>query len=206
MKSAANRRRELLSSLFVCALFALCVVLGILQYRWITEVNVTARDRMQEGLQRSLTRLSQDFDSEIAASCAALTPANLEAGPQLLQTEVAERYTHWKKTTRRGRIFDRIAIAIPKRTTIELRAFDPGRGVLETVEWPPAWAAMRDRLEANLSVAQRPDHGPEPRPVIAATDSCSRSRCSRPAPLPRITAALGPVLSTGGRPAGSSSI
>jgi signal transduction histidine kinase len=164
MKSAANRRRELLSSLFVCALFALCVVLGILQYRWITEVNVTARDRMQEGLQRSLTRLSQDFDSEIAASCAALTPANLEAGPQLLQTEVAERYTHWKKTTRRGRIFDRIAIAIPKRTTIELRAFDPGRGVLETVEWPPAWAAMRDRLEANLSVAQRPDHGPEPRP------------------------------------------
>src|SRR5580700_7503697 len=110
MRSAANRRREILSGLFVCALFALCVVLGILQYRWITEVNVTARDRMQEVLERSLTRLSQDFDSEIASSCAALTPANLEAGPQLLQTEVAERYTHWKKTTRRGRIFDSIAI------------------------------------------------------------------------------------------------
>jgi hypothetical protein len=40
---------------FVSALFALCVVLGILQYRWIAEVNVTARDRLQEGLQRSLT-------------------------------------------------------------------------------------------------------------------------------------------------------
>ena len=164
MKSAANRRREILSLLFVCALFALCVVLGILQYRWIAEVNVTARDRLQEGLHRSLTRLSQDFDSEIASSCAALTPADLAAGPQLLQNEVAERYTQWKKSARRSRIFDHIAIAIPKRNTIELRSLDLGRGVLETVEWPPAWEAMRDRLEANLSAGQRPGHDPESRP------------------------------------------
>src|ERR1700691_3213697 len=155
MKSAANRRREILSGLFVCALFALCVVLGILQYRWITEVNVTARDRLQEDLQRSLTRLSQDFDSEIASSCAALTPADLDAGPQLLQNEVAERYTQWKKSARRGRIFDRVAIAIPKGTTIELRSLDLGRGVLETVEWPAAWEAMRDRLETSRSAGQR---------------------------------------------------
>jgi signal transduction histidine kinase len=164
MRSAANRRREILSGLFVCALFALCTVLGILQYRWIAEVNVTARDRLQEGLHRSLTRLSQDFDSEIAASCAALTPADLNAGPQLLQNEVAERYTQWKKTARRGRIFDRIAIAIPKSDTVELRSLDPGRGVFETVEWPPAWEAMRDRLEANLSPGHWQEHGPEFRP------------------------------------------
>ncbi|MGA3235055.1 MAG: HAMP domain-containing sensor histidine kinase [Bryobacteraceae bacterium] len=164
MKSAAHRRREILSGLFVCALFALCVVLGILQYRWITEVNVTARDRLQEELQRSLMRLSRDFDSEIASSCAALTPVDVEAGPQLLQNEVAERYTQWKKSARHGRIFDRIAIAIPKRTTIELRSLDLDRGVLETVEWPPAWDAMRDRLQANLSVGQPPEDGAEPRP------------------------------------------
>jgi signal transduction histidine kinase len=164
MRSAANRRREILSGLFVCALFALCVVLGILQYRWIAEVNVTARDRLQEGLQSSLTRLSQDFDSEIAYSCAALAPTDLEAGPQLLQNEVAERYTQWKKNARHGRIFDRIAIAIPRRTTIELRSLDLGRAVFETVEWPPAWEAMKDRFEANLSAGQRPDHGPGPQP------------------------------------------
>jgi signal transduction histidine kinase len=163
MKSAANRRRDILSGLFVCALFALCVVLGILQYRWIAEINVTARGRLQEGLERSLTRLSQDFDSEIAANCAALTPADIEAGPQLLQNEVAERYTLWKKSARHGRIFDRVAIAIPEGTTIELRSLDPGRGVLETVEWPSAWEAMRDRLEANLPVGQRLDHTPETR-------------------------------------------
>jgi signal transduction histidine kinase len=164
MKSAANRRREILSMLFVCALFALCAVLGILQYRWIAEVNVTARDRMKEGLQSSLTRLSQDFDYEVASSCAALTPVDLAAGPQLLQNEVAERYTQWMKSARRSRIFDHIAIAIPKRTSLELRALDLSRGVLETVEWPPAWEAMRDRLEANLSDRQRPELDPEFRP------------------------------------------
>jgi len=162
MKSAANRRREILSLLFVCALFALCVVLGILQYRWIAEVNVTARDRMKESLQSSLTRLSQDFDSEIADSCAALTPVDLAAGPQLLQNEVAERYTQWKNSARRSRIFDHIAIAIPKTTTLELRSLDLSRSVLETVEWPPAWEAMRDRLEANLADWRRPeDQGPD---------------------------------------------
>jgi len=154
----------MLSWLFVCALFVLCVVLSILQYRWIAEVNVTARDRLQESLQRSLTRLGQDFDSEIASSCAALTPAHLDAGSQLLQNEVAERYTQWKKSARHGRIFDRIAIAIPEGNSIELRSLNLDWGVLEAVDWPPAWEAMKDRLEANLSAGRRPDYGPEPRP------------------------------------------
>jgi hypothetical protein len=99
VERGAKQQRAVLSWLFVCALFILCVVLGILQYRWITEVSLSARDRLREGLQRSLTRLGSDFDSEIASSCAALTPADLEGGPQLLQNEVAERYTQWKKTS-----------------------------------------------------------------------------------------------------------
>jgi signal transduction histidine kinase len=146
--------------MFVCALFVLCVALGILQYRWITEVSLTATDRLRESLQRSLTRVGQDFDSEIAASCAALAPADPGAAPQVLQNEVAERYTRWKKTTRRGRIFDHIAIAFPHGGSIELHSLDLARGSLETVDWPPAWEAMKDRLESNLSDGDGPRRPP----------------------------------------------
>jgi hypothetical protein len=79
-----QQQRAVFSWLFVCALFVPCVVLGSLQYRWIAEVSLTAADRLRESLQRSLTRLGQDFDSEIASSCAALTPADRDGGPQIL--------------------------------------------------------------------------------------------------------------------------
>ena len=155
MKTGPNQR-AVFSWFFVCALFALCGVLGFLQYRWIAAVNVTTRDRLRESLQRSLTRVSEDFDSDIASSCAALTPATLAAGPQAFQNEFASRYAQWKKSTRRGRMFERIAIAIPQGAALELRSLDLDRGVLETAEWPPAWEAMKDRLESNLSGGRRP--------------------------------------------------
>ncbi len=53
-----------LSWLFVGALLALCGFLGALQYHWIGEVTVAARDRLRGTLRASLIRTSQDFNSE----------------------------------------------------------------------------------------------------------------------------------------------
>ena len=94
-----NKRRAMLSWLFVSALFALCGVLGVLQYRWIGEVSVAARERLRGSLQANLDRLSQDFDSEIASACRALLPATPQAGAQAAEAEVAVRYELWKKTS-----------------------------------------------------------------------------------------------------------
>jgi len=151
----------------VCALLALCGVLGFLQYRSITEVGITAGERLRESLQRSLTRLGQDFDSEIASTCAALTPGNLSAGPQALQTDVAERYAQWRKGARRGRIFEHLAIGIREGDAIELRSLVLERGVFETVAWPAGWESMKARLESNFAPGRGdrgPDHGPGPPP------------------------------------------
>ena len=66
-EAGPNQQRAILSWLFVCALFVLCGILGLLQYRWITAASVTTREKgLRESLQHGLTRLSQDFDSEIA--------------------------------------------------------------------------------------------------------------------------------------------
>ncbi len=82
MNLRACRRTALLSWLFVGALLVVCATLGILQYRWISEVNVAARDRMREGLRANLARLNQDFNSEISTGSAAL--ARLPGQPRRL--------------------------------------------------------------------------------------------------------------------------
>src|SRR5450432_2114818 len=140
MSSGKHRRRTALSWLFVAGLFVLCGVLGVLQYRWIGEVSVAARDRLRGSLQASLSGISLDFNTEIATACRALLPA--DSGPEstATETEVAAHYEQWKKTARHGRMFRHIAIAEPRNKTLVLRNLDLDKAIFETAEWPPDWA------------------------------------------------------------------
>src|ERR1039458_1603839 len=140
MNVEPNRRRAVLSWLFVGALLVLCGVLGVLQYRWIGEVSLAARDRLRGSLQASLDRLSADFNSEIAEACRALVPANSTPDPHAAATEFAARFEQRKRTARNGQLFRAFAIAQP-----QLRRLNLQTGVFETTEWPAEWNAIRER-------------------------------------------------------------
>src|ERR1017187_10570327 len=101
MCTGKNRRRAL-SWLVVAGLFMLCGVLGALQYLWTGQISVAARDRLRGSLQASLNRLSLDFTTEIDTACRALLPADSGPDSPAAETEVAARYTQWKKTGRHG--------------------------------------------------------------------------------------------------------
>jgi signal transduction histidine kinase len=160
-----KHRRTTLSWLFVAGLFVLCGVLGVLQYRWIGEVSVAARDRLRGSLQASLNRLSLDFNTEIATAARALLPAASGSPSPATETEVAARYAQWKKTGRRGQMFRHIAIAEPHNKTVLLRNLDLDKAVFETAEWPPDWAPVKARLESMLSPETRQRRGfPGPPP------------------------------------------
>src|SRR5579871_2238877 len=151
MNVEKNRRRAMLSWLFVGALLVLCGVLGFLQYRWIGEVSIAARERLQSSLQASLGRLIQDFDSEIAAECRLILPP--EAGPDAssIESEVSTRYSRWKSTTPHAQIFHRIALAFPQEETTKLRILDPVNAGFSDAEWPAEWKSVQNRLESRLS-------------------------------------------------------
>lgn len=155
MSTTKNRRRTALSWLFVAGLFVLCGVLGVLQYRWIGEVSVAARDRLRGSLQASLNRLSLDFNTEIATAARALLPPGSESA----ETEVAARYAQWKKTGRHGQMFRHIAIAEPRNKALMLRNLDLDKAVFETAEWPSDWAPTKGRLENMLSAEPRQRRG-----------------------------------------------
>src|SRR3954466_9308745 len=92
--------RPTTSWLFVGAMFVLCGILGVLQYRWIGDVSVAERERLQQRLQADLNRLSQDFNTELVTACRALLPPAPVSGETLDAADLARRYSQWTRTTR----------------------------------------------------------------------------------------------------------
>ncbi len=165
MHNGKNRRRTTLSWLFVAGLFVLCGVLGVLQYRWIGEVSVAARDRLRGSLQASLNRLSSDFDGEIATACRALLPAASDTAGAATETAVAANYARWKTIGRHSQMFRHIAMAEPRNKTMALRNLDLDKAVFETAAWPADWTPLKERLESMLSADPRERRGfPGPPP------------------------------------------
>jgi signal transduction histidine kinase len=149
MRAPSSQHRSLFSWLFLCLLFALCGVLGFLQYRWIGEVSVAARERLQGSLQASLIRLSQEFNSEIAAACFALVPAISVPDVPTLEAQLESRFRQWQPNARHAGLLRTVALAVPREQTVGLRFLNLQTGVLEPGRWPPGWSDIRRRLESN---------------------------------------------------------
>ncbi len=132
--------------LFVCALCVLCGVLGILQYRAITEVSIAARERLHSSLQASLVALSQDFNTELRSAVDALAP-NSSPSAQAAQDAVAAAYESAPPSSRRHLWFSRIAMAVPQKGGVDLRLFDRDARVWIPAGWPAEWSGMRRRFE-----------------------------------------------------------
>lgn len=132
--------------LFVYALFGLCAVLGILQYRAIAEVSIAARERLRSSLEASLIALSQDFNAELSSAAGALTPAPAE-NAEAAQTDFAALYARGRTTARYRQLFSRIAMAGPQKRGLDLLVFDAAEGAWKPAEWPAEWSGMRSHFE-----------------------------------------------------------
>jgi signal transduction histidine kinase len=158
-----HRRRALLSWAFVCALFSLCGVLAILQYRWIGEISVAARERLRGSLQATLFRLNQGLNSELATNLAGLLPPGGLSDPKTIQPDLVVRFDEWK-TTHDRRMIRSLALALPRKDGLELFQLDLDRSVLQKSAWPTDWSGIKKRLEADFAAHVQWDvrHPPGP--------------------------------------------
>jgi signal transduction histidine kinase len=143
--------QSVISWLFVGAMFVLCGILGALQYRWIGEVSVAERERLQQRLQADLNRIGLDFNAELAAACRALVPPAPAPGTTLSASSLEERYAAWKKNSRHTQFFRTIAVAIPHDAQLELDSIDFASSAAHQIAWPSDWNTLQSRLEARLS-------------------------------------------------------
>ena len=145
MGSNHQQRQATLSWLFVGLLFVLCGALGVLQYRWIGEVSIAARDRMHASLQAGLDRVSRDFQAELTAACRAIAPEDA-VDPAKITAQVAARYAAWKGSGHQAQMFRAVGVASRQDDAIVLRLAGAD-GRLETAPWPDEWKAMHEFLQ-----------------------------------------------------------
>jgi signal transduction histidine kinase len=139
-------RESRISWLYVVILFALCGVLAVLQYGWIDDVSIAARDRMHATLQSSLNRLSTDFNNQIAAAVRALVSVHPPRQPEQAEAEIAARYVQWK-ASRQGQMFRGVGIVTRLEGMPILRVPDARDGHLREAEWPENWIPIRNRID-----------------------------------------------------------
>src|SRR5689334_11980527 len=155
MSPESQRRQLTVSWLFVAILFALCGILGILQYQWIGEVSVAARERLRASLQGSLERVSRDFQTELTAAARAIAPEASDTTPEYLAREAGERYQAWKSADHQGRLFRTVALITREGDSLVLREPD-SEGQFRPAEWPPEWQGLR---EFWMSISTREGRG-----------------------------------------------
>src|SRR4051812_16125653 len=151
MSVEKNKQQARLSWVFVGVLVCLCSTLGVIQYKWIGEVSRADHERLRGSLQVSLQRLSQDFNAEVSAACSAIMPDISRMDDAEREKTYALHYLRWRGSSGPNGLFSRVTRVVPRGETLELRDLDLDKGTFETIEWPAAWIALRDRLAARLS-------------------------------------------------------
>lgn len=150
MSIDSQRRQVTISWLFVGVLFGLCGVLGVLQYRWIGEVSIAARERLRASLQASLERVSRDFQTELTAAARSIMPEAPPAESATLLRDVGERYAAWKSAEHGGRLFRSVAVATREGEALSLHMAQPG-GATPASAWPAEWTPLEEFLQAIAS-------------------------------------------------------
>lgn len=145
-----QRRQQVISWLFAIAVVALSLSLGLLQYRWLGEVSLAERDRIRGSLQASLSRISQDFNSDLTAACIALLPDHPIPDTAARHNEYATRFIQTKES-RHGRMLEAIYIAQPHRDRIKLLKMAPGRPEFIPAAWPSEWSRVEERLLSRMT-------------------------------------------------------
>jgi len=144
------KRRALVSWGTVGVLAALCLVLAVLQYVWLGELSRGERVRLQGGLQSSVQRLSQEFNSELSTAVASLRPSSEaieEAGaPQAYGIQ----WARWREGAQQPALLRRAGLAVPKGESLELFLLDDGQEEYAAAPWPKEWEGMRENLLRRL--------------------------------------------------------
>jgi signal transduction histidine kinase len=128
------------------AITALIAVVGVLQYRSISELSVTELVRQRANLQVGAARFSQEFNSEIMRAFLSVQVGRPDTGRDA--EESAERIAGWMSSTP----YRRIVRAFYRSRggddgLAELLRYDPAAERFVPAAWPAQLAELRSRLE-----------------------------------------------------------
>ncbi|MFN9456311.1 MAG: sensor histidine kinase [Acidobacteriota bacterium] len=138
-----NSRQRWRGWLEIGSLVLLCGILGALQYRWIGEVSVAEKQRLETTLQSGLNRLSQEFNEEISLLCRAAVRG--DSGDSL------GRLHAWRDSGHHAGMLRGAYIARPAQGDVQLLRLNLEAMAEELQPWPPQWEGTRRQILARLA-------------------------------------------------------
>jgi signal transduction histidine kinase len=144
-------RKSALWRAVVCALAAVLVTLGVLQYRWSKEISVAAASRMRADLIRSMISFRQDFLRELTSVAVALEP-NYSYGADF--ESYAREFANWRRTTSYPGMVQGVYIWQHEYAHSQLLKIKSPGEEPQPVGWPAALAQLRAMTITNLPTSR----------------------------------------------------
>jgi signal transduction histidine kinase len=141
-------RKALGSWATVGFLAALCVVLAVLQFRWLGEIGEADKVRLRGALRESLDRVSREFNRTLTETASALVPEREAFFDQTRDEAYLAAYRAWMEQAQEPGIVKRVGIAVPDKNGIELLLLDKEAMRFEPASWPAGWERVHEQLAA----------------------------------------------------------
>ncbi len=144
MKLPFNQRTW--SSIGVCALGLMLIVLAVLQYRWSRDVSEAAGARMRASLRSSVIRFREDFARELGnVAVAVQTDSNSVMGPEAA-TDYVQRIDNWKRSAPRPELLQSVYAFERRHNEFRLYRLNFQEARFEPTIWPASLEHLKDSL------------------------------------------------------------
>ena len=141
------------------ALALLLPVLAILQYRWISDLSLSEKERLERKVKESVSLFSREFNSELLRINTFLLAPIVTAEDS---DEYGPRYRRWATNNNQLRIVKAIYRASGgERGTDKLETYNAEADSWQQIAWPQTFHKMQDQAEWRPPPSEPP---PGPRP------------------------------------------
>jgi signal transduction histidine kinase len=141
-------------TLVTLVLLVLVPALAALQYRWVGQLSVAERERMQRNLLNAADQFRDAFDDEVRDASVAL-----QVGPTTAREgesqQYSERYTRWVNTANYPQIVADVYLVDADGEGLRLRRWDVENHVFEPAPWTASLELLRPQFERDREAFQR---------------------------------------------------
>jgi signal transduction histidine kinase len=123
--------------------------LAVLKYRWVGQVSVAERERMQRNLRNAAAQFREAFDGEVIRAAVSLQVSALTARDGG-SDRYTDRYLAWRDTAAFPQVLANIYLVDTDNGALRLRRWGTETRVFDAADWVEPIARWRDLFEQEL--------------------------------------------------------
>ena len=137
-------------TLLSAILLILLPTLAVLQYRWVGQVSVAERERMQRNLRNAAVQFRDSFDAEVGRAFGALQ-VGANTARDGFSEQYSDRYEAWLATAEWPELVANVFVIDAPENGLRVRQFDAQRHVFVETGWPAPLTTWRPEFERQLA-------------------------------------------------------